>query len=68
MPLTYSIAYGIIGGLMVTFVIKGADASIYLSKKALMLCNTQEEEPTINTQPDLSEVSDDNQVELAIIE
>jgi AGZA family xanthine/uracil permease-like MFS transporter len=69
MPLTYSIAYGIIGGLMVASTIKVVDITVNLSNKALTLCKREEPaEPTINTQPEFEEQSDDNEVELSIIE
>jgi AGZA family xanthine/uracil permease-like MFS transporter len=73
MPLTYSIAYGIIGGLMVTFVIKGADVSVYLSKKALMLCKGEQPQEEDIYEPRIEdlvtpELSINDNVELAIIE
>ena len=56
MPLTYSIAYGIISGLMIATTIKVVDVSVDQTKKLLSICYKQEEQPEINMEePQLEE-------------
>jgi len=69
MPLTYSIAYGIIGGLMISLFIKVVDVSVDMSKKVLILCQKEEVDHTdidmeIAQQPQLEEPSMSTDIEL----